>query len=664
MADTQHIEFLNGVHNTLRLSVANAGDIAAQIGGFVRNDTIELDGLVATRDTYDPATGTLALYTASATTPAAVLDIGTANGTADFTLATSNGASFITTQRATGDGGDQALHGDVARQLYGVDGSGIIIGVISDSFNDRGGLAADIASGDLPAATMILEDDPLDNGSDEGRAMAELIHRIAPGATIEFYSGEFQGQDGFAAGVSALVGAGADIIVDDLTLPDEPFFQDGSPVQAAIASAMAAGVDYFTAAGNSGRLYYQGNFTALSTTLPGFTQSMNANDFDGGNPLQAISLTANQSIDYLLQWDQPFAGIGGSSGSANSLSMYLFDSAGNLAASATVSALGGDPEQELLFQNGDRDAVYRLAIVWDKGNVAPGLFKYIDEIGDPGFETIDDPNAGQGSGDLVGHEQQAGVNSVGAVDYIDTPAFGTTPAQLEDYSSVGPGEILFGADGQRLPSPESPGAPQFVSVDGPSTHPLNPFFGTSAAAPDAAAVAALMLEANPGLTTAQVTALLAQSAVSLGLPMSEQGAGLIQADLAVALAEAAACYLVGTRIAVPGTGGSAAEVPIETLRIGDHVVTAFGAVRRIRWIGTRAYDQRFAAGNPAVLPIRIRARCAGRRRPAARPAGVAAPRDAARRYAGAGCRLARRCLGGGGRGCRSGRLCPCRAGNA
>jgi hypothetical protein len=62
------------------------------------------------------------------------------------------------------------------------------------------------------------------------------------------------------------------------------------------------------------------------------------------------------------------------------------------------------------------------------------------------------------------------------------------------------------------------------------------------------------------------------------------------------------CYCRGTRILTPD-----GEVPVETLRIGDKVVTMSGNAQPIRWIGRRAYDGRFITGNKAVLPIRIEA---------------------------------------------------------
>ncbi len=62
----------------------------------------------------------------------------------------------------------------------------------------------------------------------------------------------------------------------------------------------------------------------------------------------------------------------------------------------------------------------------------------------------------------------------------------------------------------------------------------------------------------------------------------------------------AICYVRGTRILTP-TG----EVPIESLRIGDALVTRFGGIRQIRWIGEQKYDWRFVRHNPDKIPVRI-----------------------------------------------------------
>lgn len=68
----------------------------------------------------------------------------------------------------------------------------------------------------------------------------------------------------------------------------------------------------------------------------------------------------------------------------------------------------------------------------------------------------------------------------------------------------------------------------------------------------------------------------------------------------------AVCYLKGTRIRAV-RDGEQADIEVETLAIGDMVVTASGAVRPVRWLGSRSYAGRFANANPALLPICFKA---------------------------------------------------------
>jgi hypothetical protein len=67
----------------------------------------------------------------------------------------------------------------------------------------------------------------------------------------------------------------------------------------------------------------------------------------------------------------------------------------------------------------------------------------------------------------------------------------------------------------------------------------------------------------------------------------------------------AACFCRGTRIATPR-----GNVPVERLAIGDMVKTDLGP-RPVKWIGTRAYEGAFIAGNHLALPIRIRRHALG-----------------------------------------------------
>jgi hypothetical protein len=64
----------------------------------------------------------------------------------------------------------------------------------------------------------------------------------------------------------------------------------------------------------------------------------------------------------------------------------------------------------------------------------------------------------------------------------------------------------------------------------------------------------------------------------------------------------ALCYLRGTRIATP-----AGDRPIESLVIGDAVITKFNGYRRIKWIGRQSYAARLIADDANQIPVKFAA---------------------------------------------------------
>lgn len=468
--------------------------------------------------------------------------------------------------------GDVAMRADIARQLLGVDGTGITIGIISNSFDVLGTASQDVANGDLPSNVSVLADLPPEIGqlfgaaTDEGRAMAQLIHDVAPGANLMFHTGfstqptnddiEFlrASTQAFANAIRALAAAGADIIVDDISaLPTDPFFQDGIVAQA-INEVAAQGVLYFTSAGNRASNSYESTFNASGVFDSRFVGQLH--DFDPGlgvDTFQSITIPVNSSFNISFQWDSPFFSLSPSSGgSPNDLDIFLLDNAGNIVASSTQSNVGGDPLEILRFTNDGSSSSdqFNLAIALRTGT-APSLIKY---VGDLSTATIAEYNTA--SSTVFGHKSAVGAVAVGAAPFYETPEFGVEPPNLQFFSSVGGTPILFDQNGNRLPSPQFRLQPRIVAPDNSNTtffgwdipqdsDTFPNFPGTSAAAPHAAAVAALILQANPTLSSSQVYTLLERTALDMDNPGTSgfdvgydfaTGYGYIQADAAVALA--------------------------------------------------------------------------------------------------------------------------------
>src|SRR3989337_4430345 len=132
---------------------------------------------------------------------------------------------------------DVVMRSDDVRedQDLGFDGTGVRIGVISDGVDS---IDASQATGDLPSDVII--NPSLPGSGDEGTALLEIIHDIAPGAELAFSEG-FSSSLAFIDSIDFLVKDAVDIIVDDIGFLNEPYFQDGM-VAKAVEDAIAKGV--------------------------------------------------------------------------------------------------------------------------------------------------------------------------------------------------------------------------------------------------------------------------------------------------------------------------------------------------------------------------------------------------------------------------------------
>ena len=434
---------------------------------------------------------------------------------------------FTTPVTESAVGADGATGAQVRAALddsgLNVNGSGIRVGVLSDSFNNLGGAAADEADGALPpAADIDVIKDLASGGTDEGRAMMQIIHDIAPGASLAFYTA-FDSEQDFANGILALAAAGCKVIVDDVGYSDEPFFQNGIVAQA-IQTVEAEGVTYVTAAGNEASNGYEAAWTPISGTFDGNTLT-DAESF-GGSLVETVSINTEgtgYTVPLVLEWNQAY-------GAATSdLELLVFNSSGRLVGTAT-NASGGESTNPWVEYDFTRSGTYYVAVE-NLSGPNPGLIKEITE-GDGLPATI----SGANTGTVVGHAMTPGAITAGAVSAADTPAFGVSPAVSESFSSSGAGtELLFANNGTPLAMPDVLSPVAVSGVDDIATtlpNDLSDFYGTSAAAASLAGAAALILSADPNLTPAEVEQLMEETA----LPMANaavSGAGLVQLDPAV-----------------------------------------------------------------------------------------------------------------------------------
>ncbi|HEV8067250.1 MAG TPA: FG-GAP-like repeat-containing protein [Planctomycetaceae bacterium] len=447
-------------------------------------------------------------------------------------------SSYFVSNPADTTQGATAIGATAAQSQFGVNGAGITVGVLSDSYNSLNGAATDVTNGQLPGNVLDLQDTA---GTDEGRAMTQIVYAEAPGASLAFATGGL-GSASFAQNIEALQSqAGANVEVDDIGYFDQPFFQEGVIAQAADAVA-AKGTSYFSAAGNDGSQAWQGTFTpGQAGIFPGSTLDA----FGTGVDFQQVTIPVGSAVIFDFQWNQPFASVGGK-GSQSQMDFFLFTGPSinsNIAAFGINNTIGGDAEQLTEFFNDGSfgTQTFYVALEHDSGP-NPTVMKYIGATDGLPFQIN---TFATNSGTTFGQPTALGAAGVGAAEFTNTPAFGVSPPILESFSSTGAGtEFLFDTAGNPLPSPLVRQDPMFVGVDGVNlsvtgTSEFSPFFGTSAAAPSVAGVAALMLQEGGGagtLSPSEIYSLLENTTIPMSSTPgfnSNDGFGLVNGDAAV-----------------------------------------------------------------------------------------------------------------------------------
>ncbi len=431
-----------------------------------------------------------------------------------------------------------ALHGASTWQAAGFTGTGIRVGIIDGGFS---GLLARVGS-ELPAnihprcytavGSFSADLAACENGEIHGTAVAETIADMAPG--VELYIADpissLDEQQTVAwmtsNGVRVVNASWASGYIFDGPGDGTSPYDDST--YALVDQAVAGGALWVNSAGNEGETGWTGSWADADGD--GWLE------WAGGDERNSLTLTAGESIVVAIRWADPWGA------SSNDYDLQLLQGSATVASSEDAQAGAGDP-YEILEYTAPAAGSYDVAVV----RIAGAPTSRIQMLAFTGPFARLRYQVPAGTLPAPADSANPGMVTVGAVNAI-------TPGTVEPYSSRGPT-----LDGRIRPD--------LVAIDCAPTTVAALFCGTSESAPFVTGAAALRIQANPGLTPAQLAAELRSHAVPLGSPVPNATSGWGRLDLGSVPAAPAAALA----FASPPTGAIAGE-PLTgqpTIRIVD-----------------------------------------------------------------------------------------------
>ena len=463
----------------------------------------------------------------------------------------------------------------------------------------------------------------------EGTALLEIVHDLAPGARLSFANADTD--MAFNNAVNYLA-ANNDVVVDDLGFLGLPY--DGSStISRNTANALNNDQNpirgYFTSVGNSADEHYLGTYTDSGVdgqTISGVTTAGHLHLFQrsgdttdilglGAQPYNVISLPTNGEVAIFLTWNDAFGA------SANDYNLYLVRQSNDTVVARSTDTQSGiqDPVEFIDFTNTGDPGLFRIVVqnVQDRAKPAQlNLYSFEPECAQDGPRILaaghhERHNYNTASRSVTAQSDSGGspvsVVSVGAICSASAGAAAVfagssapsescldrSNATIQFYSSLGPT-----IDGRTKPDVSGIDG---VSVTGAGGFPRT-FFGTSAAAPHVAGIAALVLQSAPCLggsaqgalappsARASLRSLILDNADRLGTPIPNNTFGYGRADALASVQKTVPSFGGASSVTVDGNAPGGAKVSAAQLGFRDPTGCALTSLSWTGGCGTSPAD--------------------------------------------------------------------------
>jgi subtilisin family serine protease len=368
-------------------------------------------------------------------------------------------------------------------QSAGVRGKGVKVAIIDSGFRGYRNYLGKALPDRVTARSFRYDADLEAKDSQHGILCGEVVHALAPDAELLLANWEPDSPDTFLAAVQWARDKGARVISCSVIMPSWSDGEGGGPIHEKLAKLLGQGKNAgdilcFASAGNTAERTWSGKFHAgtdgCHEWLPGKTDNLLR---PWGSTRVTLELCCQTATTYDLQ---------------------VIDDSTSRPVGAEDYREPKAPANHSLRFDPEPNHQYRVRVQLKKGE--PGPFHLVALGSGLSYSTT--------RGSVCFPADGPSVLAVGAVDYDGHRAA---------YSSCGPNSSM--------PKPDL-----VAPVPFPSLWRDRPFAGTSAAAPQAAGIAALLWSQHPDWTASQLRSTLQKSARDLG-PVGhdcETGYGLVR----------------------------------------------------------------------------------------------------------------------------------------